>query len=471
MFPIRILLLLVTLSSFLFTPVAAPAESRIFLKDGRVIKVDNFWREEGMVKYESFGGIVGIPIAEVKKVITPDMVAFKGVKQKDTIADYKSFLHRFPKSEFASLAADRIQALQFEEVKRIDTAPVYLDYIRRNPNSPFLPEAKKRAEVLIFQNAVRINHAEKFQEYLNIYPEGRFVDAAKKVLELIKFDHLLKTGTLTDLQSFAEEVKDPALQKRLQDRIQVLQKAAEQRRERKLQQQAQAAERAEAASRVKHHHLMLLFWGLGLIVLVGLTVFLVLLQRRKTVKFPTEDDREPLIPVSEKEEPVVPRKTSAGVRYEDLVGAPKRSGSTALPGPEGAFTSGAGGPAALPEPRRPEEETDEGGEEGSFFMNDTRQEDAAPASESVEGVISLGYEGENDGKGASPGKEVIDLSDHETDFKLELEDVDEEVKEAETPSAAPADSGNEMEIEFEDGDLPDFMDDDERKKRRGGGQT
>ncbi|NOY53973.1 MAG: hypothetical protein GXP58_10225 [Deltaproteobacteria bacterium] len=465
MLRIRNLLLLIIIFSFFFAPAVGFAESRIFLKDGRVIKVDNFWREEGMVKYESLGGIVGIPMSEVEKIVTPDMVAFTEVKKKDTIADYEAFLHQFPKSEFASLAEDRIMALQFEEVKRIDTAPVYLDYIRRNPNSLFLDEAKNRAEVLVFQDAVRTNHQEKFQEYLKIYPEGRFVDAAKKALELITLDHLLKTGTISDLRSFAGKVSDSALQKRLQDRIHALQKSAEQRRERKLQQQAQAAQRAAVQARAKHHHRMLLLWGVGLVAVVGLAVFLVLLRKWKTVKVITEDDRKPAVP--EPEEPSVPQKASAGVRYEDLVGAPKRSGSMALPGPEGASASGMSGPAALPEPGRPEGGGDDEGEEESFFLNDTQKQEAAPAPESPEDVISLGYDAGEE-NGASSEKEVVDLSDPETDLKLELEEVSEE---DEAPCADPPVPGSERVYDFSDGDLPDLMDDDERKKRRGGGRT
>jgi len=464
MLPTRFLILfLVTISLHLLTPPAGFAESQIFLKDGRVLKVNNFWREEGMVKYESFGGIVGIPMAEVEKIVTPDMVAFTEVKKMDTIAAYEKFLHRFPKSGFAAFAERRIKALQFEQVKKIDTAPVYLDYIRRNPNSIFLEKAKERAEVLIFQEAVRTNKKENYQEYLDIYPEGRFVAAAKKGLEIINFRRLLKSGSISDLRTFAEKVSDPALQESLQERIAALQDQAEKRRQRKLQEQARAEQRAEAQSRAKRKRWMMLLGGLGLAAVGGLVIFLILHRRRKTVKVNMEDDLEAT--VSELEKQTEAKTVASGIRYEDLVGAPKRSGSMALPAPDEGSGSDPKRPAALPEPEQPEEVLSDEAEEESFFLQDSQEGEAAPMSESAVDVIPLGYDGRD---GAAPEKEVIDLSDHETDFKLELEDVSEE---EETPHHAPSASANESELDFSDGDLPDFMDDNERKKRRGGRDT
>ncbi len=463
MFPIRIFIVfLLTIFLHFLTPPAGFAESQIFLKDGRVIKVDNFWREEGMVKYESFGGIVGIPLTEVEKIITPDMVAFVEVQKTDTIDAYEEFLSQYPKSEFAPISERRIKALQFEKVKKIDTAPVYLDYIRRNPNSIFLEEAKDRAEILIFQDAIRTNNKENFQEYLEIYPEGQFAAAAKKGLEIITFQHLLKNGSISDLQTFAEGVSDPAFQKSLEERIAALQQAAEKRRAQKLQQKTLAEQRTEAESRSKRNRWMMLIGGLGLAATGGLAVFLLLRQRRKTMKVPMEDDLEAAI--SEMEEKTVPQTDASGVRYEDLVGAPKRSGSMALPGPDDGPVAGSKGPAALPEPDQPEEASGDE-EEESFFLNDQQENEAVPEPEPSEVVIPLGYEND-EGNGASPEKEVIDLSDHETDFKLELEDVSEEEEEA--PQGDTADTESEKACDFTDGDFPDLMDDEERKKRRGG---
>jgi hypothetical protein len=151
------------------------AESEIHLKDGRVIKVDSFWREDGMVKYETRAGIVGISLNDVSQIITPDMVAFDETRKADTIDAYRNFLNKYPKSRFTEQVKERIIELQFEEVRTIDTAKVYLDYAKRNPSSSFLEEANERAEALLYEELAGKPVAEKYTEYLRLFPEGRHV--------------------------------------------------------------------------------------------------------------------------------------------------------------------------------------------------------------------------------------------------------------------------------------------------------
>jgi hypothetical protein len=467
MMPTRLLLMLfISLSLFLLLPQKGFSETQIYLKDGRVLKVDNFWREEGMVKYQSFGGTVGIPSDEVEKIVTPDMVAYEEVRKTDTIEAYQEFLRKYPKSDDAADADLRVKALQFEKVKEIDSGPVYLDYIRRNPTSVFVEEAKERAEVLIFQNAVRSGQRDKYKEYLDIYPEGRFAEAARKGLEYLDFQALRESGSIPAIEAFLQKTSEPSFHEVLEGRLATLQAKVQSNIQQKKQQQEKAQRiAAEQAQQSHSRWTLLLGVVVGIAMVVILVVFFLWKRKRKVPPVTLEEDLKEAMSEMEGEDHY--QTPGEGVRYEDLVGVPKKSNSMALPDPAK--------PAALPEPEvsgGEHDETDE--EEDSPFLRETAEASGREKpGEDKEDVIALGFDSKGqDGSGVE--KDVVDLSDPEGDFKLELEEDPPEKgekHETTTPITEEMDRVAHRDLGLSGGDFPDFMDDEERKKKRGGGEA
>lgn len=441
-------------------PVASFAESQIFLKDGRVVKVKNFWREEGAVKYESFGGVVGIPLDEVDHIITPDMGAFEDAKNEGTVKAYEEFIKQHPRSEYADQARQRIKALEFEDVKRMNSGPVYLAYIRRNPNSIYLDEAKGMAEILVFQDAVRNHQGEKYKEYLDIYPDGRYAAAAGKALHLLRYQALIKADSISEIEAFLREHPESAFRQQLEDRVAFLLSTSEAKAEAraKRDQEAKARKLQEMEAARKRSRWIRFFSFAALIVLAVSAGLFFFSKKRHAVRVSPEPDLE--APESESEIKEAPVETKGPIRYEDLIGVPRHDDTRALPDPGRVQKPGA--PASLPAPGGESGLSEGEGEEdeASPFLQRHADAKASPG----ETPIILGDSSGADAAGeAHPSDSEVDLSDHETKFKLDLKEVSHE---AGSPDAA--DGPAEEDVDLSEGDFPELFEDDPARKRRGG---
>ncbi len=458
---------LLFVSAFLFLmPSASLAESRIYLNDGRVIKVDSFWREEGMVKYESFGGIVGIPLDEVDRIITPAMLAFEEAKKLDTVEAYKSFIKQYPKSDYAVQSKERIGAIEFEDVKGINSAKVYLDYISRNPNSLYLEEAKGRAEVLIFQDAVRSQKIEKYKGYLEIYPEGRYHQAIQKALDLAKIEALKKGNSIPDIEAFLKANPESIFRQELEESLAGLVSQSEERARTELEKQKQAKRRMALEASEKRKRWILIASIMGVLIAAVFVTLLLLRKRRSAASDPGParfEEMEPKVMEPHAEVEAAKDKSDGSVRYEDLIGVPRKDDTPSLPGQEGPIALDHDRPMSLPNPEdlsKQAEEDEDLEETGESMFQEDRSSDAQDSDS-----IILGYDGQKGPPSHVDGSESeVDLSDHETDFKLELEDAAKESEEAGVNEAPLED-----EPDLDKSDLPEMFDDEEIKRRRGGG--
>jgi hypothetical protein len=423
------------------------AETQIHLKDGRMIKVENFWREGGMVKYESFGGVIGIPMADVERIVTPDMEVFEDAKKADTVEAYENFIRDYSKSEFVPQGEQRIKELQFEEVKRINSAPVYLDYIRRNPNSIFLQEAKETAETLIFQDAFRVGGLEKFQEYLGIYPEGKYALAVGKAIEEKKFEAMKESQSVSEMEAYLKEFPESPYRLALEDRMAELIAESGIRSKAKSEKQKKARELQELQAKEKHRRMVLLFSVLGVLVFSAGGIFVFL--RMKKSASPAHPDLRPVENESVGEAAPSPAFSTGPVRYEDLIGAPRKDDTLMLPDMETGAIKDPDAPIFLPEPAKKAEASSEAG------SSEEKSDDTI--------ILGDGTEGSAAEPPASENKS--DLPDQKADFKLELGDGPKESNKKSSTGSSPDD-----EVDPPGGDFPSMIDDEDTVKRRGGGQ-
>lgn len=429
----RLFFIFLLAASLVFNASQGWAETRIILKDGREIKVQNFWREGGMVKYQSYGGIVGIRAEDVDRIITPDMVSFDEAQKMDTIDAYEQFLKKYPQSSLAAQASDRISALIFEDVKRINSAQVYIDYIRRNPSSTYLQEAKERAEVLVFQDVVISGQSNKFMEYLEIYPDGRFARAARKAVEVLKYDAIKQSSNISDIETYLHEYPQSTYRKVLETRLARLVSESEAKAKAKQEEELRTRKLQELEAKKRHRFWIILFSILGVLVLSAAAAVLFFRERiekmvawlRGAWKAKGAKD------AGEKKSKGAEPKTSfkqEPPRYEDLISTPQDRDPLTSPDSEKTRALEQGTPFSLPGPD---------GETGAFSADDEtdllRDEAGNFSLGEEETAIPVGYKEEGEpGGDSSPYERMIDLSDHETDFSLELEDVHDEAGGEET---------------------------------------
>ena len=462
----RKIILLSILGCLILLPAIGFAESRIYLKDGRIIKVDRFWREEGIVKYESFGGIIGIPLEDVKQIITPEMEAFEETRKVDTVRGYEAFTRKFPRGELTEQAKKRIRELQFDEVKQINSAQVYLDYMRRNPNSIYLQEAKERAEVLIFQEAARRGGVDKYKEYLEIYPDGKYAEASGKALDHLDYENVKRSNAIPQIEAFLAAHPESPYQQELEEQIAQLKSQAEVRAKAKKEQDLKAKERQMLEAQQKKTLWTRILSGVGVLVVLVIAGLLVLRKKRLAAQAALAASAEEVLA---SERIAMPSKEAGPIRYEDLIGAPRKDDNLSLPELEGVSAWDKNKPMSLPEP---EKKMDDSGDHVSEFITDDleKQEDVSFA-ENDESVIAMGFDGGGGSiSSAADSEKEIDLSDHDTEFKLELEDVPDESEDISNEcEQGIEDKTLDKKMDLSGGDLPNMFDDDEIKKRRGGG--
>ncbi len=452
----------VAVTLFGFLPSEGRAETEIHLKDGRVMKVDSFWREEGMVKYESPAGIVGISLDDVAQIITPDMVAFEETHEADTIAAYQRFVKTFPKSGFVEQAKGRIVELQFDEVRSIGTAQVYLDYAERNPNSPFVHEARGQAEALVYAEAAREPTADKYAEYLRLFPEGRHAPEAAVALEKIEFGAAKNSGDVRAMEAFLAKYPETSYREDIMGTMADLQAAARARTQQKAEQDRRRRE-LEAAQQ-KESLKLWLGVGAGLLglALAGAGVLFFLRRRAAVEPDIIDDEVEDFLGAGAGEN--VSLSDYGPGRYEDIIGVDRKAENPELPDspPAGPKVDE---PAALPTPEWAEKKSAEPSDsEDSAFRK------AAATLRTDSSPDPIVHETETPPAGGTPSpdpevpEEVIDLSDGDTDFKVELEDIPEAPQRE--PRGRSADE--EETVDLSDGDFPDLLADEETIRRRGG---
>ncbi len=439
------------------------AETEIHLKDGRVIKVDSFWREEGMVKYQSRAGIVGFSLSDVAQIITPDMVAFDETRNADTIDAYQRFVKNFPKSEFTGQAKERIIELQFEEVRRIGTAQVFLDYAQRNPSSPFVQQARNRAEEITYEDAASQPAAEKYTEYLRLFPEGRHAADVAAALEKMEYEGVIKSADVGAMEAFLGKYPDTPYREQLTQAMAELNAAAQARAQKKAELEKKRREQA-AIEKTKSRKLWISV-GAGLLGLALIGAAVIFFLRRRTQEEPEIIDEEVEDFLGEAAAEGRSLSDYGPGRYEDIVGVEREPETLELPdGP--ASERNPDEPMALPNPEWADKKPPEPPEDdGSVFLKaeDALRGEPSPAPAAPKpGVRQAGGAPEAHPPSAD---EVIDLSDGDTDFKLELEDIPE----APSPEQAAGPAAEPDSVDLSDGDLPDLFADEETIRRRGGG--
>jgi hypothetical protein len=112
---------------------------------------------------------------------------YEKAKKINTIEAYKSFIKKYPTSEFVELAEYSIDSLRYSEVALIDSLEGLKVFIEKYPDSRFYSKALDKIEEITFNTAKKKKSINALKAYLRKYPSGKFSTKAEGEIK-----HILK---------------------------------------------------------------------------------------------------------------------------------------------------------------------------------------------------------------------------------------------------------------------------------------
>ncbi len=138
-----------------------------------------------------FKGAAEALLAQMK-FIAP---AWERATAQNTIAAYEAFLLKYPASQQARSARERIDQMElevWEQATNKNTVLAYQAYLEMMPDGAYVDEANGHIEAMLWDQAVRSNTIKAYQAYLDQAPWVRHRDEAEKKLIDLEVDAIFK---------------------------------------------------------------------------------------------------------------------------------------------------------------------------------------------------------------------------------------------------------------------------------------
>jgi len=91
---------------------------------------------------------------------------------------YKSFIQKYPDSEYRIQAEDKMIFLIWEEVSEQNTIQSFQSFINKFPKSEYCDHAKKNIISISWEEALKENTTDSYSQFLDQYPDSEFSDLA-----------------------------------------------------------------------------------------------------------------------------------------------------------------------------------------------------------------------------------------------------------------------------------------------------
>jgi hypothetical protein len=265
------------------------------------------------------------------------------------------------------------------------------------------------------------------------------------------------------IEVYLAKYPDTSSREELTKIIADLKAAAQTRAQQKAGQEKKRSE-LEALQKKKSRNVWLRV-GAGLLGLALAVPGVLFYLRRRPVEEPEIIDEEVEDFLGAGGDPIKSVSDYGPGRYEDIIGVARKPEDPELPDSPPAGLN-PDEPVALPDPEWAEKQDPKPPEdEGSVFLKTKDAMRREPSAEPPAGAEGPQQAGRAPGPDPQAAEEVIDLSDRDTDFKVELEDIPE----APAPEQPAQPRAEPDSVDSSDGDLPDLIADEETIRRRGGG--
>ncbi len=132
------------------------------LLDGTVCTADDYWQFFRFYPHH--------PLRDAIK----EEFAFVACR---TIADYQSYLTKYPNSKHKALILEKIEDMTFDSVL---VSGMYDEYLRVYPQGCYAEVVREKQEEQRFRSCHRVRD---YKAYLITYPEGRYADMARRIIK------------------------------------------------------------------------------------------------------------------------------------------------------------------------------------------------------------------------------------------------------------------------------------------------
>jgi tetratricopeptide (TPR) repeat protein len=110
---------------------------------------------------------------------------YQNAVTENTIQAYEKFLEKYPNSQFAEDARNKIISMEYAIADSINTIEEYNHFIKKYPDCEYAGEVKKRIMSMEYAIADSINTIDAYTQFLQKYPDNEFEDKVhSKIFDL-----------------------------------------------------------------------------------------------------------------------------------------------------------------------------------------------------------------------------------------------------------------------------------------------
>ena len=120
---------------------------------------------------------------------------YEDARKIDTIPVYQEFLSKYPSGEYATLAQNRIEALNFEKAQAVNSVNAYQSFLLSSNSDLFKNYATQRIQMIYrdeFLKAKEIDSVEAYDHYMKNYPKSDYLPNCVERIEFLEWSRALK---------------------------------------------------------------------------------------------------------------------------------------------------------------------------------------------------------------------------------------------------------------------------------------
>jgi TonB family protein len=134
-----------------------------------------------------------------------EQLEWEAIKANGKAADFEAFLQKHPEGKFVETARERLEQLEWEAVKTSDKTADIEAYLKKYPKSEFAPLARERSEQLEWEAAKGSSKADDVAAFLQKHPEGKFAETAREHLEQLEWEAIKASDKTGDLEAYLKK--------------------------------------------------------------------------------------------------------------------------------------------------------------------------------------------------------------------------------------------------------------------------
>ena len=120
---------------------------------------------------------------------------YEEARKVNTLAAYQNFLGKYPSGEYAQLAQNKIEALEFEKAQAVNSVEAYETFMSSSNSELFKNYAIQRIQKIYmdaYLKAKTLDSVEAYAHYISHYPKSEYVPRCVERIENLEWRNALK---------------------------------------------------------------------------------------------------------------------------------------------------------------------------------------------------------------------------------------------------------------------------------------